>query len=160
VVNTEFSPTVMAAFVPPTISGYQAVDIAEMARTRPRGEAGADGVRDGETTIRETIPPPERAPSRRRSQPVDADVTLGPPVGLEIKGARLQSPDADPNVEAAPRSNARPASRRAAPRPVAPTSSGPLLLPVLEDPVGAVAPGPARQTADAADLIAPRSYER
>ncbi|WP_165067726.1 hypothetical protein [Paludisphaera rhizosphaerae] len=153
-----FNPTVMASFVPPTISGYQAVDIAEMARTRPRGDAGAG--RDGETTIRETIPPPERTPSRRRSQPVDADVTLGPPVGLEIKGARLQSPDADPNIETAPRSNTRPASRRNAPRTVAPTSSGSLLLPVLEDPIGAVTPGSTSRTAGAADLITPRTYER
>lgn len=153
-VNTEFSQTVMASFVPPTISGYQAVDIAELARSQPRGETGRG---DGETTIRETIPPPARAPSRRRSQPVDADVTLGPPV--EIQGAtRLQSPDADP-TDHAPRPNARPASRRTSPRPASPSSGGSLLLPVLEDPIGAVAPGSARQTA-AADLISPRTYER
>lgn len=154
-----FNSTVMASFIPPTISGYQAVDIAELARTRPRGNAGADAPRDGETTIRETIPPPDRSSSRRRSQPVDADVTLGPPIGLEIKGARLQSPDADPTIEAPPRANARTASRRNAPRPIAPTSSGSLLLPVLDDPIGAVPPGSSRQTPRSRDLIAPRTYE-
>lgn len=129
-----------ALFVQPQFSGYTTMDLAEMTRTRPRGEPG------GDTTVRETLPAPEPPSSSRRtstspsgshsnSGPASRNgVRLGPPV--EINGARLQSADDEPE----PRAGARPASRRTAPRPVSPASGVPLVLPVFDEVVGAAPP--------------------
>jgi len=152
-----------ALFVQPQFSGYTTMDLAEMTRNRPRGGSG----RDDDTTVRETLPAPE--PSRRgvSTSPRDGNgVRLGPPV--QIDGARLQSADEEPEARPRPRSNgagARPASRRTPPRPESPPAGGsPLILPVLDEVVGAVPPraprSPLFQTARAEDVPGGLQLER
>ncbi|WP_165252469.1 hypothetical protein [Paludisphaera soli] len=156
--NQEFPESQRTAlFVQPQLSGAKTMDLAEMTPTRPRGETGPG--RGGDTTVRETLPAPEPipSPSRRGASAAPREgngVRLGPPV--EISGARLQSPDDDP--EPRPRqgtgAGARPASRRTAPRPDSPAAI-PLILPVLDEVVGAAPPrapeSPRFQTARAED---------
>ncbi|MDG3004534.1 hypothetical protein [Paludisphaera mucosa] len=136
-------------FVLPEFSGATTMNLAEMSRTRPRGETG------GDTTVRETLPAPEPSISRRGT--AGNGVSLGPPV--EIQGARLQSAD-DPEPAPRPRAGARPASRRSAPR----ATPAPLVLPVFNEVVGAAPPrlpqSPFQQTASAADLIESPTIER
>lgn len=156
-VNAEFSQEALAEFVPPKVSGYESIDLAELARTRPRGETGPGS---DDTTVRETMPAPDPAPTpnRRGASAGRGDglgVRLGPPV--EIRGARLQSPDeADDALLDPPPAGARPAARRSGRRSVAPAATAPYLLPVDQEVIGPAAARPPRspfQQAAAEPLI-------
>lgn len=154
-VNAEFSKEALAEFVPPKVSGYESIDLAELNRTRPRGETGPGG---DDTTVRETMPAPDPAPNRRGASSGRGDgvgVKLGPPV--EVRGARLQSPDeADDALLDPPSAGTRPAARRSGRRSVAPAVTVPYLLPVDQEVIGPAAARPPRspfQQAAAEPLI-------
>jgi hypothetical protein len=139
-VNQTFSARMKANFVEPTPRGYTPLDLAEASREleRTQGES---------TAVRETLPAPE---PRSRAR-------LGPTV--EIQGAE----PTDSETRSSSRTRAisapkriRPPTRRGEPKPDA--TLGPLLMPGLDDVVGAAPPGPPGtpyQTTDAAGYFTP-----
>ncbi len=137
--NVEFSQDALAEFAPPKVSGYESIDLAELSRDRSRGEpdAAAD-----DTTIRETLPPPERRGAAvARGGDDGVDVRLGAPV--EIRGARLQSAD---EFDDPPSPRSRPAARRSS-RHSSASGAGatdPFLLPVDQEVIGPPAARPPR----------------
>ncbi|WP_337176878.1 hypothetical protein [Paludisphaera sp.] len=153
-INAEFSQEALAEFAPPRVTGYESIDLAELGRDAPRGEHGA-----GDTTVRESMPPPEPVPPpSRRGASSDrgegAGVRLGPPV--EIRGARLQSADEDDEAPRVRRSAPAPAPRRGGRRSVAPAAADSFLLPVDQEVIGPAAARPPRspfQQAAAEPLI-------
>ncbi|AMV37981.1 hypothetical protein [Planctomyces sp. SH-PL62] len=109
-----------ALFVQPQFSGYTTMDLAEMTRTRPRGEPGG-----GDTTVRETLPapePPPRPAGPRLLHPAPTPTPARPPGTASASARRSRStapgsnrPTTSPNLapaHARPR-DARPPARLA-----------------------------------------------
>lgn len=155
-VNKTFTDRMKANFVEPKPRGYTPMDLAEATRNAPRtgGEM---------TAVRETLPPPERSQDRDRGWGRDRGRTAPP---VEIQGA-------EPAIEPQPRRISTPASarstppaRRVRPKPddEAPAAAlDPILLPVLDDVVGAVRPQPPGtpyRAADSTQLLGGGTFAR
>ncbi len=155
-VNPPFSAKMKANFVEPTHKGYTPLDLAEATRNAPRtgGEM---------TAVRETLPPPERSRDLDRGWGRERGRTNP---STEIQGAEPAVAPESRRISTPTSARSKPAPGRARPKTddKAPAAElDPILLPVLDDVVGAARPQPpgtSYRTTDSAQLLGGATFAR